>query len=443
MIRAGDVPGVSHDPRHRREPERCARPRRRAVTVKPSGGAAALTPSTWTCGLLNTVTVASPPNGTSGAITRPPSLAATVASTRRGHAEQRRGPPQRELAVRRRDRLHRVEERHRGAQIALGHPRAARQLVRRACAGSRRGASAGRCRARLREASSRADVAGLAEQRAPELAGIRERYRRDPDHDAVGLVPQQLDRGERVDLDLQHRARARERSRRRCAAIPGSTSCATTSSSSTAPAVAKAMIRRIPTSGRPRRAAAVGRPRRRQPQLSRARAAATDAREPARGRDSGSLRRRIVRPSASANRNVETTSGSARQLEHAGVALGPQRVGQVRARPAPELRQLGRDLVVALCRASSSRRTSPAAVGPSPRKSSRLWTSAASTSSALPASRDRLLEALDPHVALAAHDLDQQPLLGAEVVVQQPARDAGLARDVVERRACDRREPRR
>src|SRR5581483_6571114 len=29
------------------------------------------------------------------------------------------------------------------------------------------------------------------------------------------------------------------------------------------------------------------------------------------------------------------------------------------------------------------------------------------------------------------------PLLGAEVVVQQPARDAGVARDVVERRARD------
>ena len=48
---------------------------------------------------------------------------------------------------------------------------------------------------------------------------------------------------------------------------------------------------------------------------------------------------------------------------------------------------------------------------------------------------DRVGHPLHPQVAVAAHDLDEQPLLRAEVVVQQPARDAGLARDVVERRA--------
>ena len=41
-----------------------------------------------------------------------------------------------------------------------------------------------------------------------------------------------------------------------------------------------------------------------------------------------------------------------------------------------------------------------------------------------------------PQVGVALDDLGQQPLLGAEVVVQQPARDARLASDVVERRAA-------
>jgi hypothetical protein len=49
--------------------------------------------------------------------------------------------------------------------------------------------------------------------------------------------------------------------------------------------------------------------------------------------------------------------------------------------------------------------------------------------------RDSLVERGEPQVGVAPHDLDEQPLLGAEVVVQEPARDAGLARDVVEGRA--------
>ena len=44
-------------------------------------------------------------------------------------------------------------------------------------------------------------------------------------------------------------------------------------------------------------------------------------------------------------------------------------------------------------------------------------------------------EALHPQIAVAPHDLGEQPLLCPEVVVQQPARDAGLARHVVERGA--------
>ena len=56
-------------------------------------------------------------------------------------------------------------------------------------------------------------------------------------------------------------------------------------------------------------------------------------------------------------------------------------------------------------------------------------------SSAVRAPRERGVERGHAQVAVAADDLDEQPLLRAEVVVQQPARDAGLARDVVERRA--------
>jgi len=49
----------------------------------------------------------------------------------------------------------------------------------------------------------------------------------------------------------------------------------------------------------------------------------------------------------------------------------------------------------------------------------------------------RRLHPLDPHLALAPHDLHQQPLLGGEVVVQQPPGDAGLTRDLVEGRPGD------
>ena len=58
-------------------------------------------------------------------------------------------------------------------------------------------------------------------------------------------------------------------------------------------------------------------------------------------------------------------------------------------------------------------------------------------SSASARRRELLVERGHAQVAVAADDLDEQPLLGAEVVVQQPARDAGLARDVVEGRAGD------
>jgi hypothetical protein len=49
--------------------------------------------------------------------------------------------------------------------------------------------------------------------------------------------------------------------------------------------------------------------------------------------------------------------------------------------------------------------------------------------------RELVVEEAHAQLAVAAHDLGQQPLLGPEVVVQQPAGHARLARDVIERRA--------
>src|SRR5215211_8435961 len=48
--------------------------------------------------------------------------------------------------------------------------------------------------------------------------------------------------------------------------------------------------------------------------------------------------------------------------------------------------------------------------------------------------REPLLHRLDLHLAVVTDDLDEQPLLRAEVVVEEPPRDAGLAGDVVEGR---------
>ncbi len=47
----------------------------------------------------------------------------------------------------------------------------------------------------------------------------------------------------------------------------------------------------------------------------------------------------------------------------------------------------------------------------------------------------RFVEPGDADLGVAAHDLDQQPLLGPEVVVEKAAADPGLAGDVLEGRA--------
>ena len=57
------------------------------------------------------------------------------------------------------------------------------------------------------------------------------------------------------------------------------------------------------------------------------------------------------------------------------------------------------------------------------------------TSSTVSAFASALVEPVDPDLGVAADDLDQQPLLGPEVVVEQAAADPRLAGDLLERRA--------
>src|SRR5262249_25754439 len=47
---------------------------------------------------------------------------------------------------------------------------------------------------------------------------------------------------------------------------------------------------------------------------------------------------------------------------------------------------------------------------------------------------ERLIEAGDADLGVATDHLDQQPLLGPEVVVEEAAADPGLARDLLESR---------
>ena len=134
---------------------------------------------------------------------------------------------------------------------------------------------------------------------------------------------------------------------------------------------------------------------------------------------SGSLSRLTITPSASANRNIAASSGSTRNASTPAAHLCSSASAEVRARPPSQLRQLGGDLVVALGErqhlVDHHRGGSVAEQlleAPHERVEHALGVAGAA---------DRLLEALDPDVGLAPHDLDQQPLLGAEVVVQQPA----------------------
>jgi hypothetical protein len=124
------------------------------------------------------------------------------------------------------------------------------------------------------------------------------------------------------------------------------------------------------------------------------------------------------------------------QLEHAVVALGGQHRGDLFARAAHELGELRSDLrVAAREREDLERQRHQLGVGaehrlqrgPQQRDEVRRAGGA----------RQLLVQGRHPQLGVAAHDLGQQSLLGAEVVVQQAARDARVARDVVERGAGD------
>ena len=149
---------------------------------------------------------------------------------------------------------------------------------------------------------------------------------------------------------------------------------------------------------------------------------------------SGSASMRIATPSPSEKMTSTTASGAARSAQHARLLLRAQELGQALALAAQQLRELRRDLLVA------------------PRQREQLEDQrdeAGLVADEVVERRDEprhevvgrarvcelLVEQRQAHVAVAPHDLDEQPLLRAEVVVQEPARHASRARDLIERRA--------
>jgi hypothetical protein len=142
---------------------------------------------------------------------------------------------------------------------------------------------------------------------------------------------------------------------------------------------------------------------------------------------------RMATPSPSEKSTSATASGSARRRSTRGL-LGLQEPAEPFALAAQELRELGSDLLVATRQREQleDQRHEAGVVADH-------VVEARDEPGDEVVDRARVgelgVEQLQAHVALAPHDLHEQPLLRAEVVVQQPARDAGRARDLVERRA--------
>ena len=143
--------------------------------------------------------------------------------------------------------------------------------------------------------------------------------------------------------------------------------------------------------------------------------------------------REQLQPDAVAEREDHRGDGLRVGVErhHALVLLGSKDVGQVAAPAAVELGHLGAQLLAVVRGADhlvddgraprAHPRPSPPARRPGCRPARRR------------SSRGQgVLERRDAGVAVAPDDLHQQPLLRAEVVVQQPARDARLAGHDVE-----------
>ena len=156
------------------------------MILNPPGTVVALTDCTWTCGLLNSVSVAMPPNGTSGATTSPPFCAATVASTVAVNPRKLAVPRSVSWPFLGCDRLDVVEEEDRRSEIRLGDGRGARELA----APLAQRAVPQRQRPHLellRRGIDRARVAGSGE-RAPEVTDPRA-VAAHPYDDAVRLMP--------------------------------------------------------------------------------------------------------------------------------------------------------------------------------------------------------------------------------------------------------------
>src|SRR6201999_3895504 len=123
------------------------------------------------------------------------------------------------------------------------------------------------------------------------------------------------------------------------------------------------------------------------------------------------------------------------ELQHPVALLLTQDVAEVLAPAAVELGQFRPDLLAVARRADElADRGRPAGLlvldellQPGHQRSDHLVDAGRA--------RELALDPLDANLAVGAHDLYEQPLLRPEVVVQQAARDARLARDVVERRS--------
>ena len=168
--------------------------------------------------------------------------------------------------------------------------------------------------------------------------------------------------------------------------------------------------------------------------VSSARTAVMPARSSAVKSRSGSLSIRSANPSASENRISATASGSACRCRTPSRCADGEQLGDLFARAPHQPGVLGGDVLVAP-REREQLEDERHEVGVLADRLLQVLRHQVDEVVGRLGRRELALEPLDAQLAVAAHGLDEQLLLGAEVVVQQAARDAGLARDVVEGRA--------
>src|SRR3954447_13265456 len=124
------------------------------------------------------------------------------------------------------------------------------------------------------------------------------------------------------------------------------------------------------------------------------------------------------------------------QPQDAGRLLLDEQVGDVLARAPQQLRELERDLLVAARQREELEHQRDDRRVVDDHVLQRLDEPVDDVVGALGVG-ELLVDQVHPQLAVAAHDLGEKPLLRAELVVQQPARDPRLARDVVERGCGD------